>query len=82
MRGMIERRAERSPSESCSPWVIQSDRQNPLAEGGPREVIFAGTRDSPRREPATPDSAATVLMPIETLGLPLDGNDEDEEEDT
>jgi diguanylate cyclase (GGDEF)-like protein len=54
----------------------------PLAEGGPREVIFAGTRDSPRREPATPDSASTVLMPIETLGLPLDVNDEDEEEDT
>jgi diguanylate cyclase (GGDEF)-like protein len=65
---------ERTPAESV---IVR-----PLAEGGPREVIFAGTRDAPRREPAAPDSASTVLMPIETLGLPLDVNDEDEEEDS
>jgi hypothetical protein len=53
----------------------------PLAEGGPREVIFARTRETVRREPAAPDSASTVLMPIETLDLPLDVNDEGEEED-
>jgi diguanylate cyclase (GGDEF)-like protein len=59
----------------------------PLAEGGPREVIFGG-REQPRRIPAGPettksrppeDGSSTILMPIESLSLPLDDDDDDEE---
>jgi diguanylate cyclase (GGDEF)-like protein len=64
---------ERAPAEAVT--------VRPLAEGGPREVIFTSARDSGRREPAAPDSASTVLMPIEKLGLPqADIDDEDEEQ--
>ncbi len=59
----------------------------PLAEGGPREVIFGNTRDSSRRSP-TPsetmkirpldDGSATTMMPIESLSFPHDDEEDDE----
>ena len=61
----------------------------PLAEGGPREVIFGNARDSSRRTPAPSetmkirpldDGSATTMMPIESLSFPHD--EEDEEENT
>jgi hypothetical protein len=69
--------------------TTESVTVRPLAEGGPREVIFGSARDSTRRDPATPettkirpqeDSSSTVLMPIETLSLPLEDDDDDEED--
>jgi diguanylate cyclase (GGDEF)-like protein len=62
----------------------------PLAEGGPREVIFGNARDSSRRTPAPSetmkirpldDGSATTMMPIESLSFPHD-DEEDEEENT